>query len=360
MFSPVSHYVVSINKSIDAPVFILAAEAEAPKADAPKADKAKAAPKKKGLNFAEDFLLGGTAAAVAKTIAAPIERIKLLLQNQGESKAITEGKGEYKGIVDCLVRVPKEQGFASFWRGNLANVMRYFPTQALNFMFKEQYKRLFDVPKTAPFYQRLYSNVASGGAAGATSLLVVYPLDFARTRLAVDVGTGKDREFTGVYDCIMKTAKKSGWFKGGVYNGFVVSCVGIVVYRGAYFGLYDTISTQPEMRKLGFAGKFLLGYAVTTVAGLAAYPLDTIRRRMMMTSGKAGKGEAMKYKNSIHAAQMIVKEKGVPALFKGAGSNILRGLAGALVLVGFDYMQDFYLKLKYGDEAAVSDKGFKG
>jgi solute carrier family 25 (adenine nucleotide translocator) protein 4/5/6/31 len=358
MFSPVSHYAVSIHKPVDGPVFILAAEGEAPKADKPAADKGK--PKGKGLNFAEDFLLGGTAAAVAKTIAAPIERIKLLLQNQGESKAITEGKGEYKGIIDCLVRVPKEQGFGSFWRGNLANVMRYFPTQALNFMFKEQYKRLFDVPKTAPFYHRLYSNVASGGAAGATSLLVVYPLDFARTRLAVDVGTGKDREFKGVVDCIMKTAQKSGWFKGGVYNGFVVSCVGIVVYRGAYFGLYDTISAQPEMRKLGFFGKFMLGYAVTTVAGLAAYPLDTIRRRMMMTSGKAGKGEVAKYKNSIHATQIILKEKGVGAFFKGAGSNVLRGLAGALVLVGFDYMQDFYLQFKYGADAAVTEKGFKG
>jgi len=114
------------------------------------------------------------------------------------------------------------------------------------------------------------------------------------------------------------------------------------------------------MRKLGFAGKFLLGYAVTTVAGLAAYPLDTIRRRMMMTSGKAGKGEVAKYKNSFHAAQLIVAEKGVGALFKGAGSNVLRGLAGALVLVGFDYLQDFYLIMKYGDEAQLSDKGFKG
>jgi solute carrier family 25 (adenine nucleotide translocator) protein 4/5/6/31 len=333
-FSPISMY----------------AEGDAPK---PKADK----PKKKGLNPLEDFMLGGFSAAVAKTIAAPIERIKLLLQNQGESKSITE---PYKGIVDCLVRVPKEQGFASFWRGNFANVLRYFPTQALNFMFKEQYKRWFAVAKDAPFYERLYSNVASGGAAGATSLLVVYPLDFARTRLAMDVGMGKEREFSGTVDCILKTAKKSGWFKGGVYNGFAVSCVGIIIYRGAYFGIYDTVSANPEMKKLGFVGKFMLGYAVTTVAGLAAYPLDTIRRRMMMTSGKAGKGEAPKYKNSIHAGQMIVKEKGVGALFKGAGSNVLRGLAGALVLVGFDYLQDFYLVMKYGEEAALSDKGFKG
>jgi solute carrier family 25 (adenine nucleotide translocator) protein 4/5/6/31 len=299
---------------------------------------------KRQLNALENFGLGGTAAAVAKTIAAPIERIKLLLQNQGESAA-AKAQGEYKGIIDCCIRVPKEQGFASFWRGNLANVMRYFPTQALNFMFKEKYKQLFKVSKDASFILRLGSNVASGGAAGATSLCVVYPLDFARTRLAVDVGSGKAREFTGTIDCIMKTGKKSGYFcKGGVYNGFWVSCVGIILYRGSYFGIYDTVA--PTMKGMGFLGKFCLGYAVTTVAGLSAYPLDTIRRRMMMNSG----AEVQKYKNALHAAQLIMKEEGFKAYFKGAGSNILRGLAGALVLVGFDYMKAFYMDLKYGKE----------
>jgi solute carrier family 25 (adenine nucleotide translocator) protein 4/5/6/31 len=33
-------------------------------------------------------------------------------------------------------------------------------------------------------------NLASGGLAGASSLLFVYPLDFARTRLAADIGKG--------------------------------------------------------------------------------------------------------------------------------------------------------------------------
>ncbi len=83
-------------------------------------------------------MMGGISAAISKTIAAPIERVKLLLQNQGDQAAITK---PYKGIVDVFVRVPQEQGFASFWRGNMANVIRYFPTQALNFMFKDLYKQ---------------------------------------------------------------------------------------------------------------------------------------------------------------------------------------------------------------------------
>jgi solute carrier family 25 (adenine nucleotide translocator) protein 4/5/6/31 len=257
--------------SVNAPA--PAAHASPAGAAVPAEKKASKAPK---TNMMEDFMLGGIAAAVSKTVAAPIERVKLLLQNQGESAAITK---QYTGIIDVFVRVPQEQGVAAFWRGNMANVIRYFPTQALNFMFKDFYKQYLEYPRSAGFWWCLLGNVMSGGAAGATSLLVVYPLDFARTRLGMDTGKGKDREFTGTIDVIMKTARSSGWGRGGVYNGFVVSCVGIVFYRGAYFGLYDTFATGDYMKNAGFLGKFALGYAVTVTAGLLSYPLDTIRRR---------------------------------------------------------------------------------
>lgn len=306
--------------------------------------------KKKQTNILEDFMLGGVAAGVSKTIAAPIERIKLLLQNQGESKKITK---QYSGIMDVIRRVPAEEGASAFWKGNLANVIRYFPTQALNFAFKDQYKAWFGVPRSAGFWPCLASNVASGGLAGATSLLVVYPLDFARTRLAMDTGVGKAKEFTGTFDCILKTAKQSGWGKGGVYNGFVVSCVGIIFYRGAYFGLYDT--SQTFITGATFGTKFAISYAVTVSAGLISYPLDTIRRRMMMTSGTADSG---KYASSIDCAKQILAKEGMGSMFKGAGSNVLRGLCGSLVLVGFDYLLDFYLKWKYGSNAPK--KSFAG
>ena len=119
------------------------------------------APAQKGgssdaVKFIIDLLSGGTAAAVSKTAVAPIERVKLLLQVrfvpkiliipqiQVQDASATIAKDQrYKGIIDVLVRVPKEQGFAALWRGNLANVIRYFPTQALNFAFKDTYKRIF-------------------------------------------------------------------------------------------------------------------------------------------------------------------------------------------------------------------------
>lgn len=88
------------------------------------------APKEKGFaSFAIDFLMGGVSAAVSKTAAAPIERVKLLIQNQDEMIKAGRLSQPYKGIGDCFGRTIKDEGFVSLWRGNTANVIRYFPTQ---------------------------------------------------------------------------------------------------------------------------------------------------------------------------------------------------------------------------------------
>lgn len=88
------------------------------------------APKEKGFaSFAVDFLMGGVSAAVSKTAAAPIERVKLLIQNQDEMIKAGRLSEPYKGIGDCFSRTIRDEGFGSLWRGNTANVIRYFPTQ---------------------------------------------------------------------------------------------------------------------------------------------------------------------------------------------------------------------------------------
>ena len=138
--------------------------------------------KSQKLGFAESFLLSGVAAGVSKTAAAPIERVKLLVQNQDEM--IKQGRLDkpYTGVIDCTTRVLKTEGVYPFWRGNLANVLRYFPTQALNFAFKDTIKALFKTPKDASDLRKFGTNIASGGFAGTMSLTVVYSLDYARTR----------------------------------------------------------------------------------------------------------------------------------------------------------------------------------
>lgn len=121
---------------------------------------------------------------MSKTVAAPIERIKLLVQNQDEMiKQGTLAK-PYNGVMDCFKRVIAEEGVYPLWRGNAANVLRYFPTQALNFAFKDKFKALFARDKKKHgWFMWFLGNLASGGAAGAASLCFVYSLDYARTRL---------------------------------------------------------------------------------------------------------------------------------------------------------------------------------
>jgi len=297
-------------------------------------------------SFAIDFLMGGVSAAVSKTAAAPIERIKLLLQNQDEMIKSGRLATPYKGIGECFSRVIREEGFVSLWRGNLANVIRYFPTQALNFAFRDYFKRLFGFNKEKHGYWKWFAgNLASGGAAGASSLIFVYSLDYARTRLANDAKIAKkgagERQFNGLIDVYRKTLKSDGIV--GLYRGFAISCFGIIVYRGLYFGMYDSIKPLLGPLVNNFFANFLLGWSVTIVAGLASYPVDTIRRRMMMTSG-----EAVKYKSSLHAAAVILKNEGWKSFFKGAGANVLRAVAGAGVLAGYDQLQLLFFGKTYG------------
>merc|ERR1719352_1982272 len=103
------------------------------------------------------------------------------------------------------------EGVGAFWRGNMANVIRYFPTQALNFAFKDTVKAIFKTPKDAPQYMKFATNIASGGFAGTMSLFFVYSLDYARTRLANDAkGKGGERQFNGLIDVYVKTLKSDG------------------------------------------------------------------------------------------------------------------------------------------------------
>merc|ERR1712026_423108 len=178
------------------------------------------------------------------------------------------------------------------------------------------------------------------------SLCFVYSLDYALTRLANDAKSGKkggQREYNGLIDVYSKTLKSDGI--QGLYRGFVISCVGIIVYRGCYFGFYDTL--KPILLGDKDASLFLsfcLGYGVTVTSGLISYPIDTIRRRMMMTSG-----QAVKYNGSLDCTMQILKTEGVTSLFKGAGANVLRGMAGAGVLAGFDKVKAIYINMRSGN-----------
>ena len=150
----------------------------------------------------------------------------------------------------------------------------------------------------------------------------------------VDVGKNTaSREFNGLWDCMAKIYKTDGI--RGLYRGFNVSVQGIFIYRAAYFGLFDTSKYYFQEGKVPIMLNFCIALTVTTIAEFMAYPWDTVRRRMMMQSGRTD----ILYKNSMDAMLKIARNEGPKAFFTGAVSNMLRGVGGALVLVIFDELR---------------------
>ena len=287
------------------------------------------------MDFMKSFLAGGVSGAVAKTCTAPIERVKLIIQTQDANPRIISGEiPRYTGIMNCFTRVSAEQGVGAFWRGNFVNILRYFPTQAFNFAFKDSIKAMFPKAKKGTL-QGFATNVASGGLAGAGSLTIIYPLDYARTRLASDVGSGK-KAFEGLGDCLKKTATGPGGVMA-LYGGFGVSVVGIVPFRGTYFGVNDTLADinpyQKQSDFIGLLSKFAQAQTAALCAAYVSYPFDTVRRRLQMQSEKPK--EEWVYSGTMDCFAKIMKEEGMGAMFKGAGANALRTVGSALVLVGY-------------------------
>merc|ERR1712121_328593 len=194
------------------------------------------------------------------------------------------------------------------------------------------YKKIFmdGIDQKTQFWKFFAGNLAAGGAAGATSLLIVYPLDFARTRLGADVGkSAADREFKGLFDCIKKCYKADGLVRG-LYPGFFSSVQGIIIYRAIYFGAYDTAKEMFE--NPGIVTRFAIAQTVAAGSVSIAYPFDTVRRRLMMMSGE---GEKM-YSGTVDCWRKIVQQEGGKALFKGNFTNVIRSFGCALVLVMYD------------------------
>merc|ERR1712224_146266 len=113
-----------------------------------------------------------------------------------------------------------------------------------------------------------------------------------------------------------------------LYNGFGISVIGIIPFRGTYFGVNDTLNgINPYQKESGFVGlasKFACAQTAALAAAYASYPFDTVRRRLQMQSEKP-QSEWL-YKGTLDCFSKILK-------VKGAAANALRTVGSALVLV---------------------------
>jgi len=293
--------------------------------------------KSKLEQLASDLVIGGSIGAISKTIMAPVERVKLLMQTQDSNPAVISGKVErYKSIGDCFTRVRSEQGMKAFWRGNLVNCLRYAPQQGSALAFNDLLNNLFpNYNSTTDFWKSFGVKLTSGGLAGAIANTICYPFDFARTRLASDLGKGKG-QFKGIADCIFTTVRNQGIT--GLYTGWTVTVMGAFVYRAGQLGCFKQIQDlnpyQKDKGSLGAISSFFAVTAARTVVMPFNYPFDTVRRRMMLESEKPVANRV--YKGSLDCFFQVLKKEGTKGMYKGMVPELFRGVGGSLVIVAYD------------------------
>jgi solute carrier family 25 (adenine nucleotide translocator) protein 4/5/6/31 len=287
--------------------------------------------------LASDLLVGGSIGAISKTVMAPIERVKLLMQTQDSNPKVLSGEVQrYTSIGDCFRRVRAEQGMLAFWRGNLVNCLRYAPQQGSALAVNDLLNNMFPAYNSnTDFWKSFGVKLFSGGLAGAIANTVCYPFDFARTRLASDLGKGKG-QFKGITDCIVTTVRNQGIT--GLYTGWTVTVMGAFVYRAGQLGCFKQIQDlnpwQKDKGTLGAISSFAAVTAARTVVMPFNYPFDTVRRRMMLESEKPVAQRI--YKGSLDCFFQVLKKEGTKGMYKGMVPELFRGVGGSLVIVIYD------------------------
>ena len=322
---------------------------------------------------ATDAIAGAAAGAFSRTVVAPIDRVKLILQlrptiispvDNGTSSSSSHPKtlsvAQHRTAWQIFRAIVREEGTASLWRGNAPTLLIEAGSTALNFVFFDWYKLashsfLTSIEHQYPSFRednngpgskkrRIVRSFVSGGLAGGTTITFLYPLAFMRTRLAVDVGrTGQgERKFTNGMSDVMKKIWRSDGIKG-FYKGYGIALVSVSMHRFVYLGGYDYIKSEfaataeGANAKMQIVERFAAAQFVSMAASTLHYPLDCVRRRLMMEAGRV-EGER-RYRNTIHCFRRVMAEEGMRGFYLGLGPNLVRCVGSALVLVSYDELK---------------------
>lgn len=301
-------------------------------------------------------LFAGAAAGIAsKTLTAPVERVKLLLQTRSSNVAASVEYGTTAWQV--LEDVRRREGVRGFWRGNLPSVLQKGMNSAMSFLLVDWYKQVIDsamittqgLMPDASMESLIGSgsvgrSILSAGLAGGTTASVSYPLEFVRTRLAADIASSQNNQmFNGTLDVLRNVVQSDGWM--GLYRGFGPSLAFVACHRALYLGGFDAAKNKildvKQVSSLTMSDRVAVAQSVSMFAGTVCYPLDTVRRRLMMQAGISANGFAMvKDGNWLSCAERIGRCEGVTGFFRGLGPNLVKTVGGALLLVIYDSFRD--------------------
>lgn len=255
---------------------------------------------------------GSVAGAISRTGTAPLERVKIFAQTQG----LKAGKPNYIGITPLLFRMYRDEGMHGYFKGNGTNCLKIIPSSGIRFMAFENYKKM--LLKDGQTNLTPTNKIISGSSAGLTALTFTYPLDLIRTRLTLQKN---NEHYSGIYDAGKKIITRDGL--RGWYRGFGTAVVSTVPFSAINFASYETLKELGDKYIQDQPTYFAAGYgaAAGAISMTSLYPLDLIKRRMMV-QGYAG--NSLKYYNTVDAFQKIVKKEGFTALYRGLTASYFK------------------------------------
>ncbi|CAG9315730.1 SLC25A42_1 [Blepharisma stoltei] len=282
------------------------------------------------------FISGGAAGAVAKCVIAPLDRVKVLFQ------ATTRRFTVNNALLE-MIRISREEGIRAFWKGNYAMMLRIIPYSAIQFTTYDYYKKqIFESDRSFSKTKLMLFNFMPGALAGATAVLMTYPFEVTRTRLAIQTTS---QVYKGVSHAFWTIGKAEGM--KGLFNGFYPTICGIAIYSGVSFSLYFT--SKEVIGHSGNLEHFLFGAAAGIIGQLSAYPFDVVRKRMQahgfiekVSSFRATHNEE-ELKSMLSYWKMIVRGEGLRGLFKGFSMNIVKSpIASGIVHTTNEVMNHYF------------------
>eukprot|EP01129_Flabellula_baltica_P001822 TRINITY_DN1172_c0_g1_i1.p1 TRINITY_DN1172_c0_g1~~TRINITY_DN1172_c0_g1_i1.p1 ORF type:complete len:300 (-),score=57.16 TRINITY_DN1172_c0_g1_i1:785-1684(-) len=288
---------------------------------------------------ASQIIAGAGSGMITKTAVAPLERLKILYQVQ----AMTHGEKKYKGILNSLKMIFREEGLRGFYKGNGANVVRVIPVYALKFAFNDWFKDIVCRPGQSVKQLSVGQLMLSGTLAGLFQQSITFPLEFIRTRLSLSSALG-ETHYKGIVHCAVVTLKKEGI--SAFYKGYTPTLLSGAPYVGLQMTFYDLF--KRNIPGGGFEGNlaFMNSLMCGAMAGLAAqsitFPGDTVRRRMI-TNGIGGKERH--YTTTWDCCKKMLANEGWTSFFFGLKANAVRCIPGAAIqFAAYEGLKTFLLK----------------
>lgn len=242
----------------------------------------------------------------------------------------------------------RDEGWRGFMRGNGTNCIRIVPYSAVQFGSFNIYRRFTESTTGHPL--TAIERLCLGGCAGITSVTFTYPLDIVRTRLSIQTASfGGLNKISGKPPGMWPVMKHMYANEGGVrglYRGIVPTIAGVAPYVGLNFMTYEAVRgyfTEPGEKNPVWYRKLAAGAISGAVAQTCTYPFDVLRRRFQIASMS---GMGFKYTSITNALTTIVKEEGIPGLYKGLVPNLLKVAPSmASSWLSFELTRDFLVSL---------------